>query len=231
MPKKVKKTTFVGLLDLIAPHSCRGCGHLGDVICERCKNNILNTKIQICPNCKTRINNHRCPKCTNLPPIYIVGERSSLIGALVHDFKYYSIHALAKPLAEILNESLPNYTHKTIIVPLPTIGRHIRERGFDHTYLIAKHFSKLRGKNYQVQKLLLRNKNTIQVGANRSARITQANSAYIIAPKTVIDPSATYILFDDVWTTGASIKAATKKLRQAGAKNIIIAILALSRLN
>ena len=231
MPKKVKNTTFVGLLDLIAPHSCRGCRHLGSIICKRCKNDILNTKIQICPNCKTRINNHRCPKCTNLPPIYIVGERSSLIGALVHDFKYYSIHALAKPLAEILNESLPNYTHKTIIVPLPTISRHIRERGLDHTYLIAKHFSRIRGKNYQVQKLLLRNKNTIQVGANRSARITQANSAYTITSKAIIDPGATYILFDDVWTTGASLRAGEKKLREAGAKTIKLVILALSRID
>lgn len=231
MPNNVKNTTFVGLFDLIAPHSCRGCGCLGSIICERCKNNIIATKHQICPNCKTKTKNHRCPNCQDLPPFYIIDERSSLIGTLVHDYKYHSTRALARPLAEILDKSLPNTTNNTIIVPLPTINRHIRERGFDHTYLIAKRFAKIRGQNCQVKKLLLRSKNTVQVGANRSTRLTQADSAYIINPKTRINQNTTYILFDDVWTTGASIKSAVKKLRQAGAKNIIIAILALSRLD
>ena len=231
MPKKVKNTTFVGFLDLIAPHSCRGCGCLGNVICERCKNNILTTKLQICPNCKTKTKNHQCPKCVNLPPVYIIGERSSLIGILVYNYKYHSTYALAKPFAEILNKTLPQNANKTVIVPLPTINRHVRERGFDHTYLIAKNLAKIRGQNYQTQKLLLRTKNTVQVGSNRSARFTQADSAYAINPKIEINPSTTYILFDDVWTTGASIKSAIKKLRQAGATDIIIAILALSRLD
>ena len=231
MPKNVKNTTFVGLLDLIAPHSCRGCGCLGNIICECCKNNILATEFQICPNCKAKTKNHQCPNCHDLPPFYIINERSSLIGNLIHDYKYHSTRALARPLAEILDKTLPSTTNSTIVVPLPTINRHIRERGFDHTYLIAKHFAKLRGQNYQVKKLLLRSKNTVQVGANRSTRLTQADSAYKINPKAKIDPATTYILFDDVWTTGASIKSAVKKLRQAGASNIIIAILALSRLD
>jgi predicted amidophosphoribosyltransferase len=40
----------------------------------------------------------------------------------------------------------------------------------------------------------------------------------------------TYILFDDIWTTGASMKTAIKKLRQAGAIKIIVILLAISRL-
>ena len=231
MPNNVKNTTSVGLLDLIAPHSCRGCGHLGSIICERCKNNILATEFQLCPNCKTKTKNHQCPNCQDLPPFFIVDERSSLIGALVHDYKYNSTRVLAKPLAEILDKTIPNTANNTIIVPLPTINRHIRERGFDHTYLIAKHFAKIRHQNSQVKKLLLRSKNTVQVGADRSTRLTQADSAYIINPKARINQDTTYILFDDVWTTGASIKSAIKKLRQAGARDIIIAILALSRLD
>ncbi|MBQ2623238.1 ComF family protein [Candidatus Saccharibacteria bacterium] len=231
MPNSVKNTTFPKLLDLLAPHYCRGCERLGEVLCNRCKNNIIASQLQICPNCKAKAKNHRCQKCHTLPPIYLVGERSSLIGNLVHDYKYHSTRALAKPLAEILDKILPNTTNQAVIVPLPTIDRHIRERGLDHTYLIAKHLAKIRGKNYQTSKLLLRAKNTVQVGANRSMRLTQADSAYVVSSKATIDPSTTYILLDDVWTTGASMKAAVKKLRQAGAKDIIIAILALSRLD
>lgn len=229
MPNIVKNTTFPNLLDLLAPHSCRGCGHLGNVLCNCCKKNILNQHQNLCPQCKAHKTTSKCKKCKSLPPTYIVGERSDLLGSLIHDLKYNSVHAIAKALAELLDLSLPKINGTVIIVPLPTIDKHIRTRGLDHTYLIAKNLAKIRG--YQVQRLLLRNKNTIQVGTDRQTRISQADTAYGINPKIAIDPKTTYLLLDDVWTTGASMQSATKKLRQSGAKNISLAILALSRIN
>ena len=76
--------------------------------------------------------------------------------------------------------------------------------------------------------MLVRNKNTVQVGANRKERLSQANLAYDLNPRARIDKDKTYILLDDVWTTGASIEAAVKKLRAGGAKCIIIAVIAYS---
>ena len=228
MPKNVKNTTFPSLLDLLAPHSCRGCGYIGKALCDRCKNNIILDHSNFCPNCKTPSLTGQCPKCKSLPPVFVIGNRSDLIGKLVHDYKYQSTRALSKPLAEILHHTLLTIGGPVTIVPLPTIHRHIRERGLDHTYLIAKHLAKFR--HYSVQKLLLRDRNTVQVGASRKDRLTQAKSAYQINSKVKVNPDTTYILFDDVWTTGASIKAGIKKLRQAGVQKIIVAILAVSRL-
>ena len=222
----VKNTTLPNLIDLLAPHYCRGCGRLGEILCDRCKNNIISNHINFCPNCKANTPNGKCQKCKSLPPIFIVDSRQSLIGNLIHDFKFNSVRALAKPLAEMVNSVLPKINNDVVIVPLPTINRHIRERGLDHTYLITKHLAKIR--HYQIQKLLVRNKNTIQVGSTRKTRLSQATSAYLISEKIKINKNATYILFDDVWTTGASIKSAIKKLRKSGAKNIIVAILAVS---
>jgi len=229
MPNIVKKTTFPNLLDLLAPHSCRGCGRIGKVLCDRCKNNIILDHANFCPHCKSKTPSGQCQKCKNLPPIFVVDHRTSLTGKLVHDFKYHSIRALARPLAEILTQITPITHDNTIVVPLPTINRHIRERGLDHTHLIAKHFTNIN--HYEIQKLLVRAKNTVQVGADRKARLTQASTAYQINPKIKIDPDTTYILFDDVWTTGASIKSAIKKLQQAGVQKIIVTILAVSDIN
>ena len=222
----VKNTTFPNLLDLLAPHSCRGCDSIGEVLCNRCKNNIISNHINFCPNCRTKTLNGNCPKCKSLPPVFVVNNRSNLIGDLVHDFKYKSVRALARPLAEIFHYIIPSINAPTIIIPLPTINRHIRERGLDHTHLIAKHLAEIR--HYKIQKLLIRAKDTVQVGASRKDRLAQASSAYQISPKIKINPDITYILIDDVWTTGASIKTAIKKLRQAGVKKIIVAILAVS---
>ena len=218
MPIIVKNTTFPNLLDLLAPHSCRGCGRIGEPLCNRCKNNIIldhdNYSLKI-------------PK--SFPPTFVVGDRTGLIWTLIHDLKYHSVRALAKPLAKLLDETLPPIKGAVIIVPLPTISRHIRSRGLDHTYLIAKYFAKLR--SYPIAKLLIRNQNTVQVGTNRTTRLAQARTAYSINPKIKINPNITYILLDDVWTTGASMKTAVKKLQHAGAKKIIVAILAISDVN
>jgi len=234
MPNIVKNTTFIGLLDLLAPHSCRGCGSIGQPLCDCCKNYIIQHHQNFCPVCHQPNSTGKCPNCQHLPTIFVAGKRSDLIGKLIHDFKYQSVRALAHPLAKILDGILPDtdqLTHhasKIAIVPLPTISQHIRERGLDHTYLIAKHLANLRGSNYRVAKFLIRNQDSIQVGSSRETRLAQAASAYTLLSKAKIDTITTYLLLDDVWTTGASFQAAYQLLQDAGAKNIIIATLALS---
>lgn len=210
MPIIVKNTTLIKPLDLLFPHSCRGCGLTGEVLCECCKNNI--------------IKNRESLKKSNM---YVVSRRDGLLDELIQDYKYHSIRALAQPLAEMLNAVIPeNLPKNSVIVPLPTATNHIRSRGFDHTYKIAKNLGKIR--KFKVEKILIRNKNTVQVGADRKTRLNQAKNAYIINPKIEIKKDVTYILLDDVWTTGASITAAKNLLQKTGAKNIKVAVLAYS---
>ncbi len=229
MPNIVKITTKFNIFDLLVPHSCRGCGRIGNILCDRCKKNILKSHCNFCPICKTPNLNGKCKNHPSLPPTFIVDYRHGLLDQLIHEYKYESIRSLARPFAEIINQILPTMESKVFIVPLPTIAKHIRERGLDHTLLIAKYLAKTHI-SWQAQQLLARNQNTIQVGANRKTRLKQADSAYSINPNVKINPTASYLLFDDVWTTGASISAAIKKLRERGAKNIIIALLAVSEL-
>ncbi len=227
MPNIVKNTTLMSPLELLAPLSCRGCGRIGKPLCNRCKNHIIHKHNNKCPVCHQSTNAGKCMNCHALPPIYIIGSRTELIGDLIHDFKYESVRSLALPLAEILNAIIPETNSPSTIVPLPTISRHIRERGFSHTHLVAKQFTKIRTR-CTLSDILIRNKNTTQVGSSRQTRLSQAASAFALAPHAKIDPSSTYILFDDVWTTGASIESTYNILKQAGAEHILVAILARS---
>ncbi len=235
MPISVKNTTIPSIMDFLFPHSCRGCGRIGNVLCDRCKDYILTHHQNLCPICKSPNPSGICTHCTSsthychLPPTFIINERTNLLATLVHDYKYKSIRPLARHFADILDQILPPFTGPTFIVPLPTIHRHIRERGFDHTLLIAKHLAKKRP-NFQATNLLQRANTKVQVGSNAKTRKLQADSAYIINQKINLDPNANYILLDDVWTTGASLMAATKKLRGCGVSNVNLAVLSLSRL-
>ena len=221
-------------MDLLFPHSCRGCGRIGSALCGRCKDYILSQHQNLCPICKSLSPSGTCNHCNSnaghhLPPTFIIGERKDLLAALVHDYKYKSIRPLAYHLADILDQILPPFTGPTFIVPLPTIHRHIRERGFDHTLLIAKYLAK-KHPNFQIKNLLQRANNKVQVGSSAKTRKLQAESAYIINKKINLELDANYILLDDVWTTGASLMAATKKLRSCGVSNISLIALSLSRL-
>lgn len=246
----VKNTTFPGLMDLLAPHSCRGCGRLGEPLCDCCKNDILRARQgNICPNCGKVVDGFReggdakgarflkykpnpylkweCPHC-HMPRCFVVGERLGVLEKVIHDYKYDATRDLAKPLAELLDAVLPTkLPRETVIVPLPTVAKHVRARGMDHTLILARRLGRMRG--LPVERCLVRAKDTVQVGATRKKRIKQAASAYALAEGAEIDPKKTYILLDDVWTTGASMKAAIELLRAAGAQKILAVLVATSR--
>ena len=108
-----------------------------------------------------------------------------------------------------------------VLVPLPTIRKHIRERGFDHTLRLCfelENFLQKRlddfGISVEYQDLLVRKNKTVQVGKEKKERVKQAEKAYGIREGIKIENKTLYVLVDDVTTTGASL-AAAKKILQA----------------
>ena len=108
-----------------------------------------------------------------------------------------------------------------VLVPLPTIRKHIRERGFDHTLRLCfelENFLQKRlddfGISVEYQSLLVRKNKTVQVGKEKKERVKQAEKAYGIREGVEIENKTLYMLVDDVTTTGASL-AAAKKILQA----------------
>ena len=145
-----------------------------------------------------------------------MSERDGILRRLIEIYKYNSVRAAASLLAEALKSAIDgDYT----LVPLPTINRHIRERGFDHVGLICKKTG------LPMERVLLRGNNAVQVGASLEQRREQAKSAYLLGK---IDLNKNYCLVDDVWTTGSSMMAAAELMRAAGIKNLAIGVIARS---
>ena len=212
------------MLSVVAPHLCSGCGKTGTLLCGRCKSHILDQPFLDCALCGEPSNAGICANHhTAYDKTWIVGERQGALQQLIGGFKFKNMKAAARSLAELLDGRLPPLPKNTVIIPVPTAPSHVRERGYDHILLIAQYFALKRRLSVD-SRLLARNNTKTQHGANREDRIKQSVTAFRVIG--TVDPLLTYLVIDDVVTTGSTLDTATKLLKQAGARTIWVGALA-----
>ena len=210
------------LLAFVAPHHCYGCGKTGPLLCDNCKYNIVNEPYAQCVVCENpvTIRGAVCSRCrVPYQRAWCVGQREGELQRLIGGFKFQNTKQAYKPLAHLLHETLPQLPQDTIIVPVPTVPAHIRQRGYDHMLLVARHFGRLRG--LRVEQVLKRTTGTSQRGSGRKQRAEQAKVAF--ACPGVLNSTVPYLLLDDVMTTGATLKYGAKALKDAGGKQVWVA--------
>jgi ComF family protein len=216
----VKNTILDSLLSVVAPHLCSGCGQIGGTFCNNCKYDISIEPFSGCILCDKPSPSGVCDEHkVAFNQAWAVGIRSGPLQRLIGGFKFRNMKAASGDLADLLDKILPRLPDSTVFIPIPTTPAHIRERGYDHMLLIAEALGRLR--RLPVQQLLRRDNVLIQHRASRQERLLQAVTAFRI--EGVVDPEATYILLDDVVTTGATITQAALLLRRAGATTIWVA--------
>lgn len=160
-----------------------------------------------------------CGQCT--PPYsraWCGGVKSAELEKLIMQYKFHRNREAAICLAELLADSTPPLPPDCVVTWVPTIRRHVRLRGYDHAKLIAAVFARRKG--LVAEPTLRRLANTVQRGASKRLRRQQAEAAFV---SPLIEP-ATYVLIDDVYTTGATLYYAAKKLREAGAQDVWVAV-------
>ena len=206
MNKLVKITTFEKILDMVFPCYCKGCGKIGTPFCGRCY--FYNRKEN--PGFFTSVDKE-------FQMIFACGFREKILSEMILEYKYHSRQYFSKVFAQYLYDTIFEFfpemlTEKVVIVPLPTIQKHIRSRGFDHILRIARDFAEISG--FLMSAILLRNKSGVQVGSTEEMRLKQAEEAYMVDSRVDFREESHFLLLDDVWTTGASLRAARKVLEE-----------------
>lgn len=211
------------LLQIIAPHYCYGCGILPSPLCPNCKYDIEDEPFSGCVMCAAPTAVGICHTCSSaFSRAWCVSERSGPMKRLINAYKFERVRSAYAPLADSLDASLPELPRQTVLVPVPTIAAHIRIRGYDQVDLICHRLATRR--SLPVERVLTRASISQQRGHSRKERFDQARAAFRC--DRVLDSTRTYMLIDDVITTGATITYAAQALRNAGAKDVWIAVLA-----
>lgn len=151
---------------------------------------------------------------------WAVGGHRDALRELIGRYKFHSMRAAGVAMADLLDQTLPLIPSDVIITSVPTVRSHIRERGFDHAVVLAKALAKKR--NLPYRPTLIRLHGLTQRGSGRRDRIKQASKAF--APIKPLQ-GGTYLLVDDVCTTGATVHFAAKALRDAGAEDVWVAVI------
>ena len=205
-----------GLLSWLAPHPCISCEKTGALLCDECKKYIVTHKPTYCVWCTRPSGVGVCSIHVGIIDAFFwLGDRTGVLRQLVDGPKLLAWREALSVAADILSRAF-TYPANALLVPLPTSRRHVRMRGFDHTEDLVYYLARRTG--LPRQSLLGRTQHFVQKGASRRQRAAQVRGAFSV--KTTLDPTLTYIIVDDIVTTGASVYEAARCLRAAGAQTV-----------
>ena len=154
----------------------------------------------------------------NFDSAYSFGSYEGPLRDLIHLFKYAKVETLAKPLARLLVQALPLDERFDCIIAMPMHWRKRWQRGFNQAELLARPVARRYGLRLS-SNLKRRRYTKPQAGLSEAARRENLKGSFEtrrpeqLAGKRVL-------LVDDVFTTGATLRAAAAALKSAGAAHV-----------
>lgn len=231
------------LLDGLYPPICEICGsglELGAALCEPCAASLPRIATPFCETCGESFEGlidgpFDCPNCHEISFHFEFAraamDRSEAMLQLVHRLKYGREIHLAGALGKLACEALEDRRFAMAVeqawplVPVPLHWSRQRKRQFNQAEEIVRAISNERG--LPSQKLLKRVRRTVtQTRLSRRQRMENLKKAFALRKtfrgKYLVDflEAPGVILVDDVFTTGSTVDACSKVLRQAGVKRV-----------
>ena len=192
---------FGSLVDFVFAQSCLKCG-------------ARNPFGRTCVVCKTRYT----------PDLVLAANLfEGVLREAIHLFKYDDATCFAEALAEPLLKLIKNLAGSGkgyIFVPAPLSQKRLSQRGYNQAELLAKLVGEKTG--LEVADILGRRhvkKSQVEV-ADKEERRNNIKNVFSVSKDAKVPENI--ILIDDVITTGATVLEATKVLKRAGAKKVVV---------
>jgi ComF family protein len=153
-----------------------------------------------------------------------IGGYDGALRAIVHALKYEGRRSLAKPLAKLMRvRGAEMLRGADWAVPVPLHPSRRRERGFNQAADLARHLG------LSVRPALQRHKATrTQTGLPAARRHRNVRDAFSLARRAGAEglEGSVVVLIDDVSTTGATLEACARVLKEAAGVDQVRALTA-----
>jgi len=216
-------------LNFIQPEQdCILCGATSGIhlICSACHDELPRTSVA-CPVCAAPGSPEVCGQCLQHPPHFTRSfaalDYTFPVDKLIQAYKYQHQLALARLFGTLLDAVVQHQAHPDLLLPMPLHPTRLRERGFNQAHEIAKRLGKTLCLPV-TPSLAHRTINTAsQAKLDWDARKKNMKGAF--ACDTPLNGQH-IALVDDVMTSGATLDELSKTLKQAGAGEISIWVVA-----
>lgn len=220
---------IVCILDLLFPKRCVGCGRIGKYFCVTCAAGMRPVAVNecICPMCGRGaidgITHPRCRTRYGLDGLSSVFHYQGVVRRAVTTMKYRLVTDIAREFVDVVPDVWIDAMRRrigndSVLMPIPLHPSRIRERGFNQADILGK-FLCVRIGIAPVSAVIERKRKTVAQVAmtNRSERIANLAGAFGMRRGSFRSP-ASVVLFDDVFTTGATMREAANVLKRNGTK-------------
>jgi len=165
-----------------------------------------------------------CPSCLGWQA-EIDGIRSPFrfdgaIRQAIHELKYRNLRALAVLLARLLADYLAiSPVPGEVLVPVPLHHKRLRERGYNQSRLLAQELGKLTNLPV-VDDCLIRQRHAPPQARTATVDERRSNVADAFSCRDRRLQDKQVLLIDDVSTSGATLDACARALKEAGATSV-----------
>lgn len=220
------------ILAFVFPAKCPFCGTItngeDNAICETCLKNLPEIKEPRCKKCGKPIlvkEKEYCYDCTKTEHFFEEGRSIWIhkppITTAIYALKYKNKRIYAKTFGSMLYIRYGTYLikHKIdLIIPIPLHEKRRKRRGFNQAELIAIQLGKYTRIPVDLTSLTRVHETIAQKNLNDRKRKQNIKGAF--AAKRAVKGKR-IVLIDDIYTTGATIDEAARKLRRAGAEKVL----------
>jgi len=138
----------------------------------------------------------------------------------IHQLKYNDLRALAGLFARFLEDYLRDSPLPAeVLVPVPLHSRRLRERGYNQSALLARELAKLSGVPLS-DGSLVRQRHTTPQARTSSLSERRENVSGAFSCRDGRLRGKRVLLIDDVSTSGATLDACARALKQVGAASV-----------